>query len=293
MGGISRRSYAKRRGVTEKAIRDRITDGTLTNAVLSDGTLDGDLADRLLAEKVTAGKHVGSDLNDARRRKLAAGVALLQDEVEALAVSVVPLDGVAPHIREITIDTARRLYVIADDFAGKVAGKVADEAAGIVDGAVREALTEISGGYAALGEDPDSEDATYFEAKKSRARGAPLDDLTAVQLAALKADLEAQRLETKRGLINGELLEIKQIGDEFASRCSIVRNRMLGLHVKVAPHFQNANKREAKKLLEIEISEAVEEFGCAWVTAADLTAGRARHQRQFHDRKYKTKKAKA
>ncbi|OWK20633.1 hypothetical protein AJ88_27650 [Mesorhizobium amorphae CCBAU 01583] len=93
MGGISRRAYAKRRGCTEKAIRDRIADGTLVKAVLPDGTLDADKADKLLAAKVTAGKHVGSDLNDARRRKLAAGVALLQDEVEALVVSVVPVDG--------------------------------------------------------------------------------------------------------------------------------------------------------------------------------------------------------
>ena len=64
---------------------------------------------------------------------------------------------------------------------------------------------------------------------------------------------------------------------------------MLGLHVKIAPHFVSADKREAKRLLEIEISEAVEEFGCKWVTAAELTKGRASDRTQFYKRDRKAK----
>ncbi|PZV33377.1 hypothetical protein B5V02_39345 [Mesorhizobium kowhaii] len=296
MGGISRRAYAKRRGCTEKAIRDRITDGTLADAVLPDGTIDAGKADRLLAEKVTAGKRTGSDLNEARRRKLAAGVALLQDDVRALVDSVVRVDDAGRYIRQNSLEIALRLFRIADDCAGKVAGKEASAAAAILDEAVRAALTDLSGGPTVdFDDDPDSdsENAPYFEANKSRPRGAALDDLTAVQLAALKADLEAHRLETKRALNNGKLVEIERICGELAARCSIVRNRMLGLHVKVAPHFLSADKSEAKTLLEIEISEGVEEMACTWVTKADLTAGRASDRRQFFKRDQKTKKAKA
>ncbi|OWK20634.1 hypothetical protein AJ88_27655 [Mesorhizobium amorphae CCBAU 01583] len=154
---------------------------------------------------------------------------------------------------------------------------------------MRAALADLSGG--AEGDEPDNEDAPYFEAKQPRPNGTALDDLTAVQLAALKADLEAQRLETKRALNTGELIEIKSLCDEFASRISIVRNRMLGLHVKVAQHFLSADKAEAKKLLEIEISEGVEEMACTWVTKADLTAGRASSWRQFFKRDRKAQAA--
>ena len=161
----------------------------------------------------------------------------------------------------------------------------------MLDDAVRAALDDLSDG-GSEGDDLDNEDAPYFEAQNSRG-GAALDDLTAVQLAALKADLEAHRLETKRGLNNGKLVEIERICGEFAARCSIVRNRMLGLHMKVAPHFLSADRSEAKELLEIEICEGVEEMACTWVTKADLTAGRASDRRQFFKRDHKIKKAKA
>ena len=289
MGGVSRRAYAKRRGCTEKAIRDRITDGTLAKAVLPDGTIDADKADALLAARVTAGKHVGSDLNEARRRKLAAGVALLQDDVSALVDSVVRVDDAGQHIRQNSLEIAQRLFRIADECAGKVAGKEAATAADILDDAVRAALDDLSDG-GSEDDDLDNEDAPYLEAQNPPG-GAALDDLTAVQLAALKADLEAHRLETKRALNNGKLVEIERICGEFAARCSIVRNRMLGLHMKIAPHLLSADKRKAKELLEIEISEGVEEMACTWVTKADLTAGRASDRSQFFKRDKKAKAA--
>ena len=261
----------------------------MAKAVLPDGTIDADKADKLLAEKVTAGKRTGSDLNEARRRKLAAGVALLQDDVSALVDSVVRVGDAGQHIRQNSLEIAQRLFRIADECAGKVAGKEAATAADILDDAVRAALDDLSDG-GSEDDDLDNEDAPYLEAQNSRG-GAALNDLTAVQLAALKADLEAHRLETKRALNNGKLVEIERICGEFAARCSIVRNRLLGLHMKVAPHFLSADKREAKELLEMEISEGVEEMACTWVTKADLTAGRASDRSQFFKRDKKAKAA--
>lgn len=45
--GLSRRAYARRRGVTDKAVRKAITSGRIAAAVLPDHTIDADLADRL------------------------------------------------------------------------------------------------------------------------------------------------------------------------------------------------------------------------------------------------------
>lgn len=276
--GISRRAYAKRRGCTEKAIRDRISDGTIASAILPDGSIDMDLADRLLAEKVTAGKHTGSDLNEARRRKLAAGVALLNDEVSELAASVVRREDGARLVREQSLEIAARLFRIADDTAPKVAGKEAVTAASIIEGEVYTALTELCGGDASL--PPDGEDDNSDEPPVRV--GEPLGDLSSVELAALKASLEARRLEIRRALNIREIVEIEAIVGPWADRLSIVRNRALGIHVKVAPFFVTAKTPEAKRILEVEISEVVEELADNAVSFAELTAGRApgrRHQK--------------
>ena len=51
--GVSRRAYAKSRGISEAVVRKYLTQGKLTDALLPDGTLDAEKADRLLASSIT------------------------------------------------------------------------------------------------------------------------------------------------------------------------------------------------------------------------------------------------
>lgn len=48
--GISRREYARRRGVSEKAVRKALADGRIKQSLLPDDSIDPDLADRLWEE---------------------------------------------------------------------------------------------------------------------------------------------------------------------------------------------------------------------------------------------------
>src|SRR5215208_7216443 len=89
--GLSRRAYAKARGVDESTVREHIKNGLLKPALLPDGSIDPALADALLAKGRTRGRDAAPDLAGARRRKLAAQVALLADEVAERQGNLVPL----------------------------------------------------------------------------------------------------------------------------------------------------------------------------------------------------------
>jgi hypothetical protein len=88
---ISRRKYAVRRGVSEKAIRKAIANGRIVSAVLEDGTSGAGKADELLASSTVAGVRVSTTLAEARRRKAAASAALIQDEIADMEQSLCPV----------------------------------------------------------------------------------------------------------------------------------------------------------------------------------------------------------
>src|SRR5687768_14105582 len=89
--GLSRRAYARARGVDESTVREHVASGLLKPALLPDGSIDAALADALLAKGRTRGERTAPDLAGARRRKLAAQVALLADEVAEREGNLVPL----------------------------------------------------------------------------------------------------------------------------------------------------------------------------------------------------------
>ena len=78
--GLSRRAYAAQAGVSEATVRKHLRSGLLRPALLPNGNIDAAKADELLARQRTRGT-VSAALSDARRRKLAAQVALLADEI--------------------------------------------------------------------------------------------------------------------------------------------------------------------------------------------------------------------
>src|SRR5262245_20078098 len=85
---LSQRGYARHRGVTPKAIRKRIAAGDLDGAIV-DGRIDPEIADRLLAENTTTGKRVTAvSLTAAKKRKLRAQIAELNDRLQELKATV-------------------------------------------------------------------------------------------------------------------------------------------------------------------------------------------------------------
>src|SRR5262245_16399296 len=95
--GISRREYARQRGVDEKSIRKAIEDGRIAVAVLENGRIDPELADRLW-DAATIGNAAAATLVEARSAKLVQSCLALQDEADEIArdhISVAECDEAA------------------------------------------------------------------------------------------------------------------------------------------------------------------------------------------------------
>ena len=257
---ISRRSYAKRRGVSETAIRKRIADGTLAQAMTADGQINPDIADRLLAENTTAGNQTTSGLSEARRRKAAASIALLRDEVEALEGSFVPHDQADAVVKWLSLIAARRMLQVAD-IAAQVAGKPPAVAAVAIDEAVRAAQNDIA--------------ATPIpKAKKPSAKGKAgksLASMSLVQLATLRADLHARRLEVQRRVKRGEVIALQKLEYQLMHRLAVFKTNCSAMHAKLAPRFEGATPAKARTILLTELHQIVEALACKAVTAAELT----------------------
>ena len=95
--------------------------------------------------------------------------------------------------------------------------------------------------------------------------------MTATELAAYKAALQARRLEIQHDRNTGRVLALADITTSMVSRFSAVRARVLGMHVKAAPYMAMANATEARRILEREITEAVEQMVCEYAPAHELT----------------------
>ena len=106
--GLSRRAYAAQAGVSEATVRKHLRSGLLRPALLPNGKIDATKADELLARQRTRGT-VSAALSDARRRKLAAQVALLTDEVVRRQESLCRRDEADEEIRTMLCEIVRGL----------------------------------------------------------------------------------------------------------------------------------------------------------------------------------------
>jgi len=258
--GISRRAYAKRRGVSDAAIRRRIADGTLADAILPDGTVDPDKCDALLAAGTTAGHRVSSDLATARRRKLAAGNALLADEIRMSEESTVPRVEADQAELAACRRIAQHLYKIAADAAPSVAGRPPAIAAATLQRFVRDALLDIS--------------RTRTKTKRTPARavahGTTLPMATATELATTRANLLARRLELKRLVTTGAYVEVEPWSGAIMGRMAIAKSRLLGIHVKLAPSLQSTDADGARRLIEKAAADVLAELASEAVSMAEL-----------------------
>lgn len=272
---ISRRAYAKRRHVSEAAIRKRIADGTLVKALTKDGRIKPDVADRLLAAATTAGEKAPISLVDARRRKSAAAIALLQDEVDAVAAGYLPKRLIDESTRRINLTAARGLFRLPFILAALVAKKPPTIAGRIIDETVRRVLTEVAGS------DPSAiaEDAIGNRSKGEipplpavMSASTVLSDLAPVQLATMRTDLLARRLELRRAIAKGELGHIETWKREEMARITITQRLCLAMPHKLAPYMERATPAKVVDLVEHEIINILHHLACDAVSHAELVA---------------------
>jgi hypothetical protein len=259
--GLSRRAYARARGVDESTVREHIASGLLKPALLPDGSIDAAAADALLAKGRTRGRGTTTDLAGARRRKLAAQVALLADEVAERDGNLVPV----AEAKRVAAEILRRLAwglrpLVAQ--APALAGRDSATAFALLTESVHEILTGLSETpvVAEQGCEPDT-------------LSPALEGLDPVALAARKADLEAQRIELIRAEARGELVALGTFESMVLPPCLTYRAGLLALPTKLAPSFEGLDPTGAAAALREALQEILANVANDDVTFPELIQG--------------------
>ena len=266
------REYARRHSVTPKAIRKAVDEGRIVTD--ADGRILVAESDARLAQGAVHGRRVSHSLAEARRRKMAAAVRLLDDEVALLrgnshergecrltwqtlcaeaATELVKLLDLVPELAGMRPVMAaerlrERLYEILDDLAGRTT----------VDLPIR----------------PEADD---------EEKAPTLADMSAVELATLRADLQAESLELRRRLRQGELLNGDEVDTVIRDRIYVSRSRLLGLPNACGGWFELGPEEGSKRLRE-DLADCLAELAALGVEPADflppvlLTAASARRR---------------
>lgn len=241
--GISRRQYSKIRGISESAVRHHIARGVLAPAVLADGTIDAHKADELLKTHLTRAKVVPVALTTAKTRRLRAIVRKLGDEVYALNHSLVRPDDAAARMKRSNALIARCMKKLPVALAPLVAGQDGTEAHRLLRDGVIGVLEDIS----------------TKPSPKERPTTQELDinALTPVALEALRANLQAERLELDRAVALGQLLNVHEVGDAYTEKMGISKSLLLAIPGRVASQVANATVEEARTILMAEVAQAL------------------------------------
>jgi hypothetical protein len=234
---------------------------------LSDGTIDPAVADAILAREVTRGRDMPAPLANARRRKLAAQVAAIEDEVAAIRNSLIEADAVRACERAIALFFAESFGPLVKRGSG-LAGVAPPAAFAKLTDAVHVTLTAIATAE------------TVFTGRPPDAPPCPppplpapdLSTLDGVGLAARKADLEAERLEISRRKARGELLDLEAEERRCADPVVNLRVAAQAMPHRLAPMFENITKREARGLLKGAVVEVVSHLASEVISAAELRA---------------------
>ncbi|MBI4923083.1 MAG: hypothetical protein HY834_15170, partial [Devosia nanyangense] len=224
--GVSRRAYAKSRGISEAVVRKYLTQGKLSDALLPDGTLDAEKADRLLASSITRDRAQPVELRAAKARRLRALVRRLGDDVRDLEKSLVRADRVRPIASVVGLIVADNLRSIAERMAPIIAGMNGKDAHLALRNAVSDAL-EIISSTMVTGVDG----AQIAEEKELE-----LDDLREPQLHAVQANLQADKLELGRALDRGILRRVADAVEEHEEMMVVSKSLILAMPGRVAPY---------------------------------------------------------
>lgn len=273
MIGYSERQYAAHLGESRANVRKLRDAGYLV--LHPDGSIDVGASDAALSRRRTRGRDVPKSLAAARKRKLAAEVAVLQDQVAELEVVTTTPAGAETTWREFASAAVRRLLRIAPDAAKIASGRPPAEAEDVIRDVLYAALTEISG---VDPDDPASDergeplgDVIAREARETiEGDGPALADLDESTLAKMKVDLQARRIELRRALARGELLHLEACGTAWEDRILTMRAQLLVMPNKVAPEAEGHPSATFAAVVRREIEQAVAELAWRGVTPADL-----------------------
>jgi hypothetical protein len=243
--GISRRAYAKQRGISESMVRKYIAQGTLTPQ--ADGTVDPEAADRELANTVTRGQAEPVVLRTARQRHLRAKVRQLQDRIDRLRRQLIrPEDARAICAEQHRFIAARFRQMPGD--ARALAGMSPTKAVRAMKDIIADALEYLETN------DPPEDNAP----KGAEVVPIDIDRLTPVQLQAHYATLQAVELEIERCHDLGELVEIEEEQLSFEEGLTVCKSIILSIPGRVAQLVQEATPEEAVALVAAEVELAIE-----------------------------------
>jgi hypothetical protein len=254
---LSRRAYAKRRGIDESAVRRRIRDGSISAALTVDNRIDPILADALWAQN-SSRPHPASDGSDslaaAAHRHLLARVLELRDRIIVFEASLLWCDHVFAFEDAIITAAETVLLPLATALAPQTIGRPAADIAETLRIGIYDALTTLA-------------DANIVQTSADDPSGdaLPSDDelerLNTRELAIRKHDLLA-RLSKKRRLRNsGVLLAADKVEYRWTDGILKSRARLLVLPSKLAPWLAaTVDVAEAGRMIADEIDAALDEF---------------------------------
>lgn len=73
----------------------------------------------------------------------------------------------------------------------------------------------------------------------------------------------AEKNEIKNKILNGDYVLRSELEKEFADEIFKVRQKLLGLHVDLAPRLENVSAAEASEILEAAITDALRDLAGA------------------------------
>lgn len=196
-----------------------------------------------------------------------------------MATGYLPKHDIDETTKRVNLYVAGQLFRLPAILAPLVAKKAPTVAGRIIDEKVRQALTEIAetdtAGRGVEISTPSNREATGEFPQLSKTTGrrekpAILADLSPVALAIMRTDLLARRLELRRAIARGELINIKSWEREELARIMIVKNLCLALPHKLAPFCERASAAKVVDLVEDELTRIIHHLACSSVSHKEL-----------------------
>lgn len=249
MTQLSRRAYAARSGVSDRAIRKHIASGVLAPAVLPNGLLDAELADQLLERNLTKPKN-GAPLvlATAKQRRARAVVQDLLDQVRELRRSLIAPDLAETRANEATASAWR----IAREWPARIAPTVAGKPAEEVQRLLKVGVNDLLGAFYDEGLQEEKDNAARRAAAPRRPK-IDLAALTAVELQALAENLRAEILERERLERIGKTVRVEDAIALYEEALAVSKSLLNAIPGRTATLIEFADVAETERLLAVEI----------------------------------------
>jgi hypothetical protein len=249
------RAYARRHQISPASVRAGIAHGRIP--VGQDGRILVAAADAALAKGTLSGARVSPSLANARRRKLAASVRLLEDEIAALRA-----DCVSP--------TAAR------DAWLEACRLVAAEVVKLIEVGPRLAGLPYAASFLHLRYEVDAllnrlvdvvpEAEAILAATQTNVA---IAKLSAVELATRRADLQAERMELRRSLRRNTMVSLGAFAAAAEDVIARSRSLLLAVPSRCSPLFELGCEAGVKALTQ-DLRHALAELAVHGVKEADF-----------------------